>query len=44
MFSLQPRQQTLLVAVLLGAVAFAAARYWQDAQREAQAVPIHDPR
>lgn len=48
MFSLSDRQQSLVIAVLLAAVAFKAARLWQDASREGaedQAFPpSHAPR
>lgn len=38
MFSLVPRDQFWLVAVLSAAVALAAAGYWRDAGREAPAL------
>lgn len=45
MFSLSDRQQSLVVAVLLAAVAFKAARHWQETRRErAEFFALHDPR
>ncbi len=45
MFSLSDRQQSLVVAALMAAVAFKAARHWQDARAQEQPVATsHDSR
>lgn len=45
MFSLSDRQQSLVIAVLLAAVAFKAARHWEESRPEQTAYfAWHDPR